>query len=166
MPKQIKTIKPIKGFNENGVWVELDNTDLYKGIYAIGLDDPVKEESTIVKSKIGLGGLTSNEGGLLKRLRSYYIAFPDGMWIYCLLFTVDKDPDFLRKVEREIHELLSKKRYKSQYLTNLKESEWFKASIRQIRNAFVKVNKRYPNRTFIVFPSDYEEEPKDSERQR
>jgi hypothetical protein len=156
MPKVIRTIKPIKGYNENGVWVELDNSDLYKGIYAIGLDDPVKEDKTVVKSKIGLGGLTSNEGGLLKRLRSYYIAYPDGMWIYSLLFTVNKDPNFLRKVEREIHEVLSKKRYKSLYLTNLKESEWFKASIKQIRNAFVKVSHRYPNETFIVFPSEEE----------
>lgn len=158
MAKRIKTIKPIKGFNENGVWVELDNTDLYKGIYAIGLDDPIKEMKTIVKAKIGLGGLTSNEGGLLKRLRSYYIAYPDGMWLYCILFTVNKDPDFLRKVEKEIHALLSKKRYKSAYLTNLKTSEWFKASIQQIRNAFVKVSHRYPNETFIVFPSEAETE--------
>ena len=157
-PKVIRTIKELKGYNDKGVWIELDNSDVYKGIYSIGMDDPLpgKQENTVVKSKIGLGGLTGNEGGLLKRLRSYYIAYPDGMWIYCILFTLSKDPDFLRKIEREIHALLDNKRYKSPYLTNLRVSEWFKASIKQIRNAFLKVHKKYPEETFILYPSELE----------
>jgi hypothetical protein len=165
MPKkigrEIKTIKPIKGYNQYGVYVEIPNSDLFKGIYAIGLDDPdeTKQDNTIVKSKIGLGGLREDAGGLLERMRSYYIAYPDGYWIYCLLLTVEKDAKLLNKLETEIHDLLDKKRYKSKYLTNLRKSEWFRASIKQIRNAFVKVNKKYPKETFIIFPSEYEEEP-------
>ena len=157
MSKIIKTIKPVKGYDQYGNQVEITNSDKYKGIYAIGLDDPEKGEKTNVKAKIGLGGLTSNDGGLLKRIRSYYICFPDSVWIYSLLITLEKDPKFLRQVEKEIHSLLEKKRYKGEYLTNLKKSEWFKASIKQIRNAFVKINKKYPSQTFILFPSELEE---------
>jgi hypothetical protein len=155
-PKIIRTIKELKGYSDKGVWIELDNSDVYKGVYAIGMDDPIKEEQTIVKSKIGLGGLTGNEGGLLKRLRSYYIAYPDGMWIYSVIFTLKSDPDFLRKLEREIHSLLDSKRYKSPYLTNLRTSEWFKATIKQIRAAFIKVHQKYPDDTFILLPSERE----------
>lgn len=156
-PRPIQTIKPIKGYNENGVWVELDNTDLYKGVYSIGMDDPKRGVATVVKSKIGLGGLSSSAGGLLKRLRSYYIAYPDGMWLYSILFTVNNNPEFLRKMEKEIHAVLESKRYKSLYLTHLRKPEWFKASIKQIRDAFVEVSHRYPGDTFILFPSEDEE---------
>jgi hypothetical protein len=159
MSKQIKTIKPIKGYNQHGVKVEITNSDQYKGIYSIGMDDPDEEEKTKVKSKIGLGGLTLNEGGLLKRLKSYYIAYPDGFWIYCLLITLNKDPKFLREIEKKIHRRLAKKRYKSQYFTNQRESEWFQATIKEIRDAFVHVSNQNPNDTFIIFPSEYEEEP-------
>lgn len=157
MPKTIKTIKPIKGYNQMGEYVEISNSDMYKGIYAIGMDDPIQEEQTVVKSKIGLGGLTNNEGGLLKRLKSYYIAYPDGFWIYAVLITLRKDPQFLRQAEKDIHRRLARKRYKSKYLTNLRVSEWFQASIEDIRQAFIKVNEKYPDDTFIIFPSEFEE---------
>lgn len=157
--KPIKTIKEIVGYNHLGVKYSLGNVDAYKGIYAIGIDDPdvdLKDATdTVVLSKIGLGGLTnSSHSGLLKRIKSYYIAFPDGVWIYSLLLTLKKDPKFLRTVEKEIHAILEKKRYKSQYLTNLRKPEWFKCSIKDIRNAMTKVHLRYPDETFIMFPSE------------
>lgn len=86
-------------------------------------------QTQIKKTKIGLGGLKQEPGGLLERLRSYYIAYPDGFWIYSLLITVKDDPKL-------VHELLDKKRYKSKYLTNLRVSEWFKASIKQKRHVY------------------------------
>lgn len=166
MPKKtniIKTIKPIKGYNQYGVKVEITNSDQYKGIYSIGLDNPDEDESkadkTVVKTKIGLGGLTTDEGGLLKRMKSYYIAYPDGYWIYCLLITLKKDPKFLRDIEKKIHQRLNKKRYKSNYYTNQRQSEWFQAKIKEIRDAFVYVSNKFSDDTFIIFPSEYEEEP-------
>ncbi len=154
--KPIKTIKEIEGYDEFGEYVYLGNDDSYKGIYAIGLSDPVAKdpEDTIVLAKIGLGGLRKDTGGLLKRIRSYYIAWPDGCWIYALLLSLANDATFLRKVEKEVHKELSKFRYKSKYLTSLREQEWFKCSIRQIRQAFLKVKHRYPNDLFVIYPSE------------
>jgi hypothetical protein len=159
-PKIMKTIKSIDGYDEFGEWVSLGNEDAYKGLYAIGLDDPdtKKQEHTVVKAKVGLGGLTTDTGGLMKRIRSYYIAWPDGCWIYALLLTLDNDAKFLRKVEKEVHSLLEKHRYKSLYLTNLKKAEWFQCSIATIRKAFLDVKERYPDKLFVLFPSDAEPE--------
>ena len=155
-PKVMKTIKSIEGYDEFGEWVSLGNEDAYKGIYAIGLDDPVKEDKSIVKAKIGLGGLTTNTGGLLKRIKSYYIAWPDGCWIYALLLTLDNNATFLRKVEKEVHHVLNKYRYKSSYLTHLRKPEWFRCTIGMIRQAFVDVKNKYPDKLFVLFPSEYE----------
>ncbi len=161
--KEMKTIRPIKGYTREGKPVSITNYNKYKGIYAIGIDDPdpKKAEKTVVRAKIGLGGLTKNEGGLYPRIRSYYICFPDGVWEYALLLSLENDAKLLKKIEKDIHTILAKKRYKSKYLTNLKESEWFQASIKQIRDAFKKVNDKYPDQTFVIFPSEYEEDEKD-----
>ncbi len=154
--KPIKTIKAIEGYDEFGEKVDLGNEDSYKGLYAIGLTDPQpkKQEDTIVLAKIGLGGLTTNAGGLLKRIRSYYIAWPDGCWIYGLLLSLKNDATFLRKIEKEVHEELEKYRYKSAYLTSLRKPEWFKCTIKQIRQAFLKVKHRYPHDLFVLYPSE------------
>lgn len=160
-PKRFRTIKSVKGYSptDDGKleFIDLTNADAYKGVYSIGLDDPVQEENTIVKSKIGLGGLNaSNVGGLYKRLTSYYIAYPDGMWIYALLIT--KDSSIVRDLERRVHSLLENKRYKSQYLTNLRKPEWFRASIKQIRDVFKKVAKEFKDKGVkVIYPSEYEE---------
>lgn len=153
--KRIKTIDVIKGYDQYENYVEIDNVDNIKGIYAIGQDlKKTKGDSQIVLAKIGLGGLNMrNEGGLLKRLKSYYIAYPDGFWEYSFLLTLKKDEKFLRQLEKEIHDKLEKYRYKSEYLTNLKKPEWFKTSIKKIREVFVEVHNEYPNDTYVVFPA-------------
>jgi hypothetical protein len=156
-PKTMKTIKPIKGYNQYGQFINLTNSDKYKGLYSIGMDDPVNEEETIVKSKIGLGGLTANTGGLFKRIRSYYIAYPDGMWIYALLITTNNK--IIRELEKRVHTLLSDVRYKSEYLTHLRKPEWFKTTIQHIRDVFQQVADEYRDKdVYVMFPSEYEEE--------
>lgn len=157
--KTFRTIKAVKGYSPkddgNLDFVDLSNTDSYKGIYSIGIDDPIHGDKTVVKSKIGLGGLTSNAGGLYKRITNYYIAFPDGVWIYALLVT--KNEKIVRELEREVHKLLEDKRYKSEYLTNLRKAEWFKASIQHIRNIFKQVAIKFKNQGVkVIFPSEYE----------
>jgi T5orf172 domain len=157
--KVFRTIKNVKGYTPtaNGFeFIDLTNADKYKGIYSIGLDDPVRGEQTIVKSKIGLGGLTTNTGGLFKRLTSYYIAYPDGFWMYALLIT--KDNKIVRDLEKAVHSRLNDKRYKSDYLTNLRVSEWFRAKIKEIRKVFQEVAEEFKTKGVkVIYPSEFEE---------
>ena len=55
---RLKTVRYIFGYDEYGKPIRVDNINNVKGIYAIGLDDPVSEEKTLVHAKVGLGGLT------------------------------------------------------------------------------------------------------------
>ena len=61
--KTLKTIRRIFGYDEHGNKVWKENIDNIKGIYAIGIDDPIDEEDTIVKTKVGLGGLNEEKEG-------------------------------------------------------------------------------------------------------
>jgi hypothetical protein len=154
LPKAIKTIKPIEGFDEFGERVSIGNVDQYRGVYSIGLDlDPKKQEESTEMSKIGVSGLGTQQRGLLSRIRSYYIAFPDGVWIYALLISTNSDRKFLLKVEKEVHKELEKYRYRSPYLTNLRNAEWFKTNISTIRQAFLTVKQRYPDDLYVLYPS-------------
>jgi hypothetical protein len=161
--KVLKTIRRIFGYDEHGKKVWKENIDNIKGIYAIGVDDPIDEEDTIVKTKVGLGGLNEEkEGGLLPRIRSYYIAFPDGVWEYCFLILKQQrnTKDFLRKVEKEVHFELDKlkARYQTKYTTWTKNKpEWFQLSIKKLRDVFVMIKNRYPKLLEVIFPSEYEE---------
>lgn len=160
MAKVIKTVQDIVGVDENNHKKVIPNTDNVKGIYAIGIDDPIKEERTIVKAKIGLGGLNeAKEGGLLKRIRSYYICFPDGVWIYCVLQIkryVRIPEGFLRKIEKEVFAELKSQRYNTEYKTwTTHRPEWFMASIKSIRNAFRNVAHRHPDYLEVLFPNNF-----------
>ena len=160
--KPIRTVRYIFGYDENGNPVRVDNINNVKGIYAIGVDDPVKEEDTIVHAKVGLGGLTQkNEGGLLPRIRSYYTCFPDGVWEYAFLISTRKQPPtgFLAEIEREVHREMDKRkyRYETKYTTWVRRPpEWFVCSIKELRNIFKIVKQRHPKHLQVVFPSEYE----------
>jgi hypothetical protein len=161
-PKLLKTIRPIFGYDEFGNVIRKENIDNIKGIYAIGIEDPVYHEDTVVKTKVGLGGLNDmKEGGLLPRIRSYYIAFPDGVWEYAFLILKQKrnPKDFLRKIEKEVHQELDKikARYKTKYLTWTKNKpEWFQLSIKKLREIFVIIKNRYPKQLEVIYPSEIE----------
>jgi len=164
MPKQIIAVRDIHGYDQDGKPVKIPNFDSYKGIYAIGLDEPIHEEDTIVKSKIGLGGLNNEkDGGLLQRIRSYYTAFPDGVWEYAFLISKRKrvPKGWLGEIEREVHQLLDerKTRYETQYTKAYAKRlpEWFKCKIKVIRWVFKKVQQKYPTLLEAVFPSEHEE---------
>jgi hypothetical protein len=160
--KTLKTIRTIFGYDEHGNIIRKENIDNIKGIYAIGIDDPVYNEDTIVKTKVGLGGLNeTREGGLLPRIRSYYIAFHDGVWEYAFLILKNRNnpKDFLRNIEKEVHQELDKlkTRYITKYTTwTRRKPEWFQISIQRLRDVFVAIKNRYPKQLEVIFPSEFE----------
>ena len=160
---RLKTVRYIFGYDEYGKPIRVDNINNVKGIYAIGLDDPVSEEKTLVHAKVGLGGLTQlNEGGLLPRIRSYYTCFPDGVWEYAFLISTRKQPPkgFLAEIEHEVHQELDKRnfRYKTKYLTwSKRPPELFVCSIEDLRRIFLLVKQRHPKHLQVVYPSEFEQ---------
>lgn len=165
--KIIHNVRHQFGYDEQGNEVRYSNIDTLKGIYALSpvehndKDNKYTVESTVI-AKIGLGGLTDNTGGLLRRVKSYYTAWPRGAYQFAYLI-LKKEPKnvhhtvFLKQLETRVFELLDAKhlRYNTGYHTHVRGGpEWFKARIREIRNAFKAVKLEYPDNVDLLFPAE------------
>ena len=165
--RRIENIDDQLGYDPDENPYKIPSSNHYKGCYAIGVDDPGTGKQRIA-IKIGMGGYnvtgkpdTDGNHNLFSRIRNYNTCFPDGVFIYCLMFltgavkgTVKQKSEYLRQIENEILNLLDKYRHKSKLNVRLKgKSEWVDASVRQVRSAFVTVQKNHGSKLFVLFPS-------------
>ena len=159
----VKTIDPFKGFLplENNAPYTISNKNNVKGCYSIGYDwDLDKSPESFVLTKIGYGGGSLKEGGLIRRIDSYHTCYPESPWVYCIILC--NTADLSRAVEKEIHKFLDgrQKRYKSQWKSRIRKHEWFYCKIQDIREAFLNSGVLHPTETKVVFMSSDVKESK------
>jgi hypothetical protein len=151
--------------HEDYIPLDVRPFDKYKGVYAISHDNrPYLTPNMKVLSKVGMGGSSERVGGLLKRLDQYSgMCSPDGFYMLCLL--ICESGSMTRRLEKEVHALLRKRKldYKVVF-TGRERHEFFLSKVSQIHDAFIDVWREHHTSTRLWFPSILENERKRHEK--